>query len=166
MNRVLLSSSFVLALACLATSDAFAEQNHEKWLEFFEGRWTYERPDVGLSGSATYTRHSDCSALLVEFKLSDGTAGIELLGWDSARGILAATGYGSEDGVSWRFEANKVSGNALRGTHQGVLPDGTPFESKFTLERKDDNHYEWKSIGKAKSGDTVEMSASFRRVTD
>jgi len=164
MNRALLSCFLVLTLAFVATSDALAEQKHEKWLNFWSGKWTFENQELELSGSVTYSRPSNCNAVLAEFDFSDGTAGVELLGWDSTRKILLCNGYGSTDGRYWRFEADKITDDTLSGIHQGVLPDGTPFKSRFSLKRTDDNHFEWKSTGKTNNGDALEMGARFSRV--
>lgn len=164
MNRAL-TFMLLVFIACVPARSAFGDDHHKEWLEFLEGTWNLRIPKIDEESVATYTRKSDGNAMLARFDHGDGTGGAELIGWDSNREIVLVTGYGSDDGNFWRIEFNEITDDTMSGSHTGRLPDGTAYKNQVKLEKKDDDHIEWHSVGKSGEGEEVSMDGYLTRIS-
>ena len=74
------------------------------------------------------------------------------LSWTSSRGNY------------WQLDL-KFETDAPQGLHYGTLPDGRPFEGEFKATKKDENHFECKTVGKTGDGQPLALSGKYERKT-
>lgn len=124
---------------------AFTDEESEKWLKFFVGRWKRER-EMWLGDEKTVDTATWSSELA-----ADGKATVEKGKWDQtgATWVMIA-GWGSDkihfergtesSGIEWSIDYTKVDDRTLRGKTSGVV-EGQEFEGTITLTMTGEDSY-------------------------
>jgi hypothetical protein len=154
-------AAVVVALVSVADSRiVHAEESPmQAWMEYLEGKWTYEISD-GTTGTGAWTFEAGGQALVGRFQEGE-TKAVEIGGWQPDAGIGVVNGYNSR-GEHWQLEYHRFSDNGNIGTIRGKVND-TDYSGELAATIWNDDRWSWTIIGTTSAGEPVNVSAMYTR---
>ena len=147
----------LIALTIPLTSiDAGADDNSNPWI-WMTGRW--EIVDDGVyQGEVMWTKIENADALLGHYVWPDSSYSTEVAGWQSSRGVIVSTAYGS-DGSFWNIEAQNVTADRIQGRMWNPV-----FEGMFQVTKESNDRMKRVFTGFDQDGNVKTVTGYFNRI--
>jgi uncharacterized protein (TIGR02246 family) len=126
-----------------------------KPLEWLIGSWVDEDDEARVESTSQWAKNQNyiTRSFTIELAGEPGISGIQVIGWDAAKGKIRSWAFDSDGGFTEGSWSNK--GDTWTVESSAVLPDGRLASSINIMKVLDDNTLSWQATGRDVDGEIL-----------